>query len=267
MKIMRKSLTECTLWSERHKAGGASFFPDMNNCGFIYHVTNEFGVKHLLLNGIPGPSCIPKVQKIEKDTGLELTLIVLSGDFHHMAMKNWLDAYPQVEVVHSALKFPTTRNGMAILENPDYKARIELVTGPDFPSLKQYEDVVQFYGFDQFYVSSDKPWMSKDAQNKTKAGLMGFMENFMQTKPDQKFLCVWTYHVPSKQLVYEHNFDMFVTKEVLDEFPFMMKMMMKSCNFGSVAKGPMPKGPTALGECRIHCGQMLRFLTWMLGLP
>jgi len=59
MKIMRKSLTECTLWSERHKAGGASFFPDMNNCGFIYHVTNEFGVKHLLLNGIPGPSCIP----------------------------------------------------------------------------------------------------------------------------------------------------------------------------------------------------------------
>jgi len=78
--------------SERHKAGGASFFPDMNNHGFIYHVTNEFGVKHLLLNGIPGPSCIPKVQKIEKDTGLELTLIVLSGDFHHMAIKNWLDA-------------------------------------------------------------------------------------------------------------------------------------------------------------------------------
>jgi len=58
-----------------------------------------------------------------------------------MAMKNWLDAYPQVKVVHSALKFPKTRNGMAILENPDYKARIELVTGPDFPSLKQYEDV------------------------------------------------------------------------------------------------------------------------------
>jgi hypothetical protein len=41
--------------SERHKAGGASFFPDMNNRGFIYHVTNEFGVEHLLLNGIPGP--------------------------------------------------------------------------------------------------------------------------------------------------------------------------------------------------------------------
>jgi hypothetical protein len=31
--------------SERHKAGGASFFPDMNNRGFIYHVTNEFGVE------------------------------------------------------------------------------------------------------------------------------------------------------------------------------------------------------------------------------
>jgi hypothetical protein len=39
---------------------------------------------------------IPKVQKIEKDTGLKLALIVLSGDFHHMAMKNWLDAQPYV---------------------------------------------------------------------------------------------------------------------------------------------------------------------------
>lgn len=91
-------------------------------------------------------------------------------------------------MVHSALELPKTRNWIAILENPDYKARIELVTGCDFPSLKQYEDVVQFYRFDQFYVSSDKPWMSKDVQNKTKAGLMGFMKNFMQTKADQKFL-------------------------------------------------------------------------------
>jgi hypothetical protein len=73
----------------------------------------------------------------------------------------------------------------------------------------------------------------------------------MQTKTDQKFLCVWTYHVPSKQLIYEHNFDMFVTKE---------EMMMKSCNFGSMAKGPMPKGPTALSECKIHCGQMAKIL-------
>jgi hypothetical protein len=106
-----------------------------------------------------------------------------------MAMnKNWLDAYPYVEVVHSALKFPKTRNGMDILENSDYKARKELVTGRDFPSLKQYEDVVQLCGLNQFYVSSDKPWMSKDAQNKTKAGLMRFMKNFMQTKADQMFL-------------------------------------------------------------------------------
>jgi hypothetical protein len=31
-------------------------------------------------------------------------------------------------------------------------------------------------------------------------------------------------------------------------------------NFGSMAKGPMPKGPTALSECKIHCGQMAKIL-------
>jgi hypothetical protein len=38
---------------------------------------------------------------------------------------------------------------------------------------------------------------------------------------------------------------------VLGEFPFMMKMMMKSCNFGSVAKGPMPNGPSQ--DSRLGC--------------
>jgi hypothetical protein len=246
--------------SERHKPAGAAIFPDINNRGFIYRVTNESGVEHLLLNGIPGPGCIPKVQKIEEDTGLKLTLIVGQGDFHHMALSKWLDAYPQVKVLQSGIKFPKTRNGMEILQNPDYKARIELVSGPDFPSLKQYEDVVQFYGFNQFYVYSDKPWMSKDSQNKTKVGLVGFLKNFSQAKPDQQFLSVWTYHVPSKQLIYEHNFDLFLVKEVVSGFPFIMKMMMKSSNFGSMAKGPMPKGPKDLSECKTHCGQMAKIL-------
>ena len=141
---------------------------------------------------------------------------------------------------------------MAILENPDYKARIELVIGPDFPSLKQYKDVVQFYGFDQ------------PCAKQNECRIDGVHEKLYANEARSEVLVrLDLSHVPSKQLVYEHNFDMFVTKEVLDEFPFMMKMMkmmMKSCNFGSVAKGPMPKGPTALGECRIHCGQMATIL-------
>ena len=58
---------------------------------FIFEAdTAEYG-KHFLMSGIPGHNCIPKMQKLEQDTGIPLKLVVLSGDFHHMAMKYWLE--------------------------------------------------------------------------------------------------------------------------------------------------------------------------------
>ena len=69
--------------------GASPSLPIINNRGFIFEVTNKAGEKHLLMSGLPGSSEIPKVQQLEKDTGLKLTLIVTSGDFHHLAMKFW----------------------------------------------------------------------------------------------------------------------------------------------------------------------------------
>jgi hypothetical protein len=58
---------------------------------FIFEAdTHEFG-KHFVMSGIPGHDSIPKMKKLEKDTCVPLKLVVLSGDFHHMAMKYWLE--------------------------------------------------------------------------------------------------------------------------------------------------------------------------------
>lgn len=88
--------------SERHTPGGAShIFPVINNRGFIFRVKNAEGKEHLLLNGVPTDVCIPKAHKVEEATGLKITLIVGSGDFHHLALKDWLDAFPKAKVVFS----------------------------------------------------------------------------------------------------------------------------------------------------------------------
>lgn len=245
---------------EPHKASGAGFLPDINNRGFIFKVKNKEGIEHLLMSGIPKKGCIEKVKSIEASSGLKLSLIVGQGDFHHMSIKDWLDAYPEVKIVQSGIKFPRTRNGSEILDNAEYAKRIELVEGPTFPSLKEYEDQVQFYGMNQFYVYSDQGWMSKDAANSTKLGTFGFLKNFAGAKPDQRFLAVWTYHVATKQLIYEHNFDIYMAKETLAQFPMMMRMMMGAENFGSMAKGPMPKGPTTMEGCKEHCEQMAKIV-------
>ena len=75
--------------SEDHfHPAGFSHFPPCNNRGFVYRVKPRSGTKgeHLLMSGIPGKSCIPAVQQLEKETGLNLTLIVGGGDFHHVSL-------------------------------------------------------------------------------------------------------------------------------------------------------------------------------------
>ena len=243
--------------SERHAPGGAThIFPAINNRGFVYRVKNDQGQEHLLMNGIPSDKCIPKVKKIEEDVGQKLTLIVGSGDFHHMAMKDWLDEFPQAKIIMSGIKFPKTRNGVEILENADYKKRIELVTDFDFPSLEQYRDVLQFFGFNQFLCPPDAPFTAKDFKNTSKASKFTYLRNVASLKTTEKFLAVWTYHVPTKQLIYEHNFNFFLTPEHHKQFGFPFSLLLPKEKICSCAKEKIPTGPRELEECKEHCRQM-----------
>ena len=74
--------------SETHRPHHKDSMPELNNRGFLFEVGSG-KEKHLLMSGLPGSGLISNVQQLEKDTGLKLTEIVTSGDFHHMATKGW----------------------------------------------------------------------------------------------------------------------------------------------------------------------------------
>lgn len=246
--------------SEHHFVNGMPYMGPINNRAFIYEVTNSEGTKHLLQSGIPSSESIPKVKKLEQDTGLKLTLIVGSGDQHHMALKSWLEEFPDVKIIQSGLKFPTTANGKEILANEEWKSRITLHVDETFPMLEQYSDIVQFFGFNKALIYPEAPFMTTDLKKPAKVSKLDFMKNFGKMKATQPFLAVWHYHVPSKQLVYEHNFDLYLTKAVVKSFPFPMTMMMKSCNCASALKGPIPKAPSTVEDCKTHCELMQKIL-------
>ena len=235
--------------------------PTINNRSFIFEAeTAKYG-KHLLMSGLPGPSEIPKVKQLEKDTGLELKLNITSGDLHHMAMKWWLDAFPNTDFIHSALKFPNTRNGREIMANPSYAQRITLVEGPDFPMLeKEYGDMIQFFGFNQYRTASDNEFLAKDSESPSKQSFFNFLKGIGGAKADSKILCIWFYHVPSKTLVYEHNFSIFMTKEQLKTSSSrIIRLVTKANDFGP-APPPLPAAPSDPEECSIHCGTMSKIL-------
>ncbi|CAB9517999.1 expressed unknown protein [Seminavis robusta] len=241
--------------SEPHAFGGNKhLFPTVNNRGFIFKVVKKGDThEHLLMVGIPGLACIPKAKKVEEASGLKLELIVGSGDFHHMAMADWLKEFPDVKIVHSALKFPTTRNGKKILENEEWKARLELVEGPDFPSLEPYSDTLKFFGFNQCLTPPDAPFTPPDIHTPTKLTLFQYLKNVSKLEATERMLCVWAYHVPTKQLVYEHNMDFFLSKAKVSEFPFPLKYVFPKEKLQSAVKQPTSKGPKTLEGCKGHC--------------
>lgn len=243
--------------SETHRPHHKDSMPELNNRGFIFEVTaatnnggdgdDDLTKPHLLMSGIPGSKLVTNVKQLEHDTKLQLKVIVTSGDFHHLAMKGWLDSFPNAKFVHSNLKFPTTRNGKDILSNETYKNRITLEDGFTLQSLhEKYKHVLQFYGFNQFKVYPDVDGMAaseddKDDKNKRKESFFKYMNKIPPCT--QPMLAVWLYHVPTKQLLIEHNFNPYLAKEQLAKAHVLMRMMIKPYTFGSAALEMMPQGP------------------------
>lgn len=172
-----------------------------------------------------------------------------------------LEAYKETKFVHSGLKFPDTANGKDILSNEDFKKRITLCKGPDFPTLEEYSDVLKFFGFNKYLVYEEDPkWQTTSETNVTKESGFGFLMKLGGAKAVRPFLCVWLYHVPSKQLMVEHNFEMNFSKaQIATSQISIMKLVLKPGKF-EPANGPLPKRPHDLQECKEHCELMQKIL-------
>ena len=133
--------------------------------------------------------------------------MITSGDFHHLYLSKWMDALPSARFVMSELKFPTTRNGMAILADEAYKSRITLTEEVEsLPEVQAWSDTVQFISFNQGFIYTDQDWMAKDATTPaTERGTCGFVMGLMSQKMDRRFLAVWAYHKATKTIITEHN--------------------------------------------------------------
>jgi hypothetical protein len=145
------------------------------------------------------------------------------------------------------------------LAKEEYKSRIELVEGPEFPSLlEEYGDILEFYGFNQFLIYDDQKttFTAKDKNNPLKGSLLSVMKEMSKIQCTERFLAIWFYHKPSKELIIEHNFDMCCSKAQIGHAAMMMRLMLKPNQFKSHAFSDMPCAPADEESCRKHCEQM-----------
>ena len=64
---------------------------------------------------------------------------------------------------------------------------------------------------------------------------------------------VWAYHVPTKQLLIEHNFNPYLDKKQVAKASSVLRMMMKTNDFSSCSPEKMPNGPKSKEGCKVHC--------------
>lgn len=258
-----KIAEDCWSFSEPHFPGGSKMMT-LNNRGFVFAVSEKGSEdkKSLFLVGLPGESAIVKMKKLEKETGLKLGLAASSGDFHHMAIKAWIEAYPDVKIIMSGVRFPKTRNGASIMGDSELASHMELIDGTPESfancSANKYSHIIRFFGFNQTFYYSDQEFMAADFKNPPKVSKLQFMKNMMSTVADAPCLCIWFYHIPTKSLVAEHNFAMYFSKPHHRELPFMMRQMMPCEGFCSALEKNsknFPQAPKTLEGCKLHCAQ------------
>jgi hypothetical protein len=91
-------------------------------------------------------------------------------------------------------------------------------------------------------------------------GSFGFLKALISAPLDKKFLAIWVYHVPSKQLIYEHNFNMYQSKAQVATFSSMLLRWTTAIEDFGPAPPPLPVAPSEIEECKIHCETMQEVL-------
>lgn len=233
--------------SEHHHPAGLQAMT-INNRAFLIRINDPEG-DFLLMSGINGDKNIDRVRALEEKLGLKLKIMISSGDWHHMYVRYWMDAFPDTRVLMPGVKFPISMNGVELMAEEKYNSRIELIDQDGMLDLlAQYQDQVQFYCFNQCHTYTEEAWQSKDGKNPTKkASTMSYMMSFSKLKWDQRFICFWLYHPATKTIVSEHNFEMAWDKDQVKSLPFPMNKMMKPDQFCSwlIDNPHGPKTPEA----------------------
>ena len=147
-----------------HPAGTQNL--NWNNRSFLFRLTlkkNLGGAKAgdevLFVNGLGKQATIDKVKVLEKEIGLKVVALLCNGGDHHISIKLWYDAFPDLRVWVCPTRVPTTSNGQRLIkEYPDRWELADNTTNPHhvYQLHDYFGDQVDCVLFNQLYCYSDK---------------------------------------------------------------------------------------------------------------
>lgn len=218
------------VWSvcTQHHPGNIAAMPEHNNRSWVLHVRDADDGDFLLVYGLPEEKVgAPKVRAVEVASGLKVKYIMTSGCWHHLYLDQWLASFPDAQFLFPKAKFPETRNGKQVLADQAKAARVLLYDTEDdmpvFGSGGKYLDQLRFVVSDQQTTYPDEGPLAATADLVPTEAMGEVMSHLAVAKKSARFAATALYHVATKTLSIDHNFDMFQPGELWDKQPEMLQ--------------------------------------------
>jgi len=133
------------LLATRHRGGGFSMFPEMNNRSFILRLIDQTTGQPCLvaLNATDPKQSLAQVGRVCQQTGLALGYVISTSGAHHSYMGAWHQAFEAATLLLGAERVPRTANGKELLQ----LQRVQIMdAGDPLPMFRDQLEAVTFTG-------------------------------------------------------------------------------------------------------------------------
>src|SRR5262245_4341233 len=106
------------LIATRHRPGLSQHMFEINNRCFVFRLQDQRAGKPALVvvNAVDPAQAIPEVRRLERETGLPVSLIVSPGGGHHLHMSPWHAAFASATLLVGPERIPRTSNGRKLMQ-------------------------------------------------------------------------------------------------------------------------------------------------------
>lgn len=106
------------LLSTRHRGGGFSLFPEVDNRAFVLQLTDSHHGREVLvvINATDPQQSFAQLDELSRQLGIPVAYVLSCGGAHHGYLAAWHGHYPKAQVLLSDERIPKTRNGKKLMQ-------------------------------------------------------------------------------------------------------------------------------------------------------
>lgn len=204
------------LLATRHRGGGFSMFPEMNNRCFILRLLDQTtGLPCLAaFNATDPEQSLAEIAGLCQQTGLPLRYVVSTSSAHHSYMGAWHQAFETVTLLLGAERIPKTANGQRLLQ----LQRVQIMDPGD--PLPMFGDQLQTATFTGLLGAKEYASPTDGDSDSTWPALQAMR---LQVSPSEHYDQLWLHHLATATVIAGENIAPYYNQTAHAKLPWLLR--------------------------------------------